>query len=65
MRDIAAPELIRALLFFLACIVIVGQSIINATVTWSCKGSPPHSWESLPGEVSFSLNDLPPLLSHL
>ena len=64
MRDIAAPESIRALQHFPACSVIVGQSIINATVTYSCIGSPPCSWESLRGEGSFSLNDLLPLLSH-
>ena len=44
--------------------MIVGQSIISATVNWSCVGSLPCSWESLLGEGSFSLNDLLPLLSH-
>ena len=37
---------------------------MSATVTWSCVGSPPCSWESLLGEGSISLNDLSPLLSH-
>ena len=64
MSDIAAPELVRALQHFLACTVIVGQSIMSATVTGSCVVSLPCSWESLLGEGSFSLNDLSPLLSH-
>ena len=64
MRDIAAPELIRALEHFPACIVIVGQSMISTIVTWSHAGSPPCLWESLLGEGSFSLYDWLPLLSH-
>ena len=40
------------------------KSIINATLTCSCVGIPPCSWESLLGEGSFSLNDWTPLLSH-
>ena len=43
MRDIAAPELMTALLHFLAWTVIVGQSIISAMVTGSCVVSPPCS----------------------
>ena len=64
MSDMAAPESIRALYHFPACTVIVGQSMMSATVTWSSKGSPPCLWESLLGEGSISLNDLCPLLSH-
>ena len=64
MRDIAVPESLRSLQHFPACLVIVGQSIINATVACSCVGGPVCSWESLLGEGSFSLNDLSPLLSH-
>ena len=43
---------------------MVGQSVMCATVTWSCVGSPPCSWESLLGEGSISLKDLSPLLGH-
>ena len=64
MSDIAAPESMRALQCFPAWSVIVGQSILSATVTGSCVVNPPCSWESLLGEGSFSLNDLSPLLSH-
>ena len=38
--------------------------MMSATVTWSCIGIPPCSWESLLGEGSVSLNDQIPLLSH-
>ena len=61
---IAAPELMRALKHFLAWTVIVGQSIVSATVIGSCVVSPPCSRESLLGEGLFSLNDPSPLLSH-
>ena len=44
MRDIAAPESIRALWHFPACIAIVGQSMMSATVTWLHVGSPHCSW---------------------
>ena len=64
MRDIAAPESIRALWHFPACIVMVAQSMISATVTWSHVGSSLCSWESLLGEGSVILNDQIPLLSH-
>ena len=37
---------------------------MSATVTWSFEGSPPCSWEPLLGEVSISLKDLSPPLSH-
>ena len=37
---------------------------MSATVTWSLKGSPPCSWESLLGEGSISLKDMIPLLNH-
>ena len=63
MSDIAAPDSMRALSCFLAWTVIVGQSIMSATVTGSCVVNPPCSWESLLGEGSFSLSDLSPLLS--
>ena len=36
---------------------------MSATVTWSCVGSPPCSWESLLGEGSVSLNDWIPILN--
>ena len=64
MRDMAAHESIRALYHFPACTVIVGQSMMSATVTWSYVGSPPCSWESLLGEVPVSLNDWISLLNH-
>ena len=64
MRDMTAPGSIRALLHFPACTVIVGQSVMSATLTWSVEGSPFCSWESLLGEDSISLKDLIPLLSH-
>ena len=64
MRDMAAPESTRAIQHFLACIVIVGQSIISATVAWLCVDSPPCSWESLFGEGIVSLNGQIPLLRH-
>ena len=48
-----------------ACTVIVGQSMMSATITWSPEGSPSCSWESPLGEGSISLMDLIPLSSHL
>ena len=64
MRDMAAPESIRALQHFPACTIIVGQSMMSTTVTWSCGGSPPCSCKSLLGEGSISLKNLSALLSH-
>ena len=64
MRDMAAPESIRALEHLPVWTVIVGQSMISATVTWSLEDSLPCSWESLLGETSISLKDLIPLPSH-
>ena len=64
MRDIAAPESIIALYHLPVCAVIVGQSMIGVTVTWSLKGSPHCSWESLLGDISTSLKFLILLLSH-
>ena len=58
MRDMAAPESIGALYHFPACTVIVGQSVMSATVTWLCGGSPPCSWKSLLGEGFISLKNL-------
>ena len=52
----AAPESINALYHFPACTVIVGQSIIHATVIVFSIGSPPLSWSALLREGSFSLN---------
>ena len=60
----AALESIRALKHLPICTIIVGQSVMSATVTWLFEGSPPCSWESLLGEGSISLKDLIPLLSH-
>ena len=40
----------KSFVAFAACIVIVGQSVMSATVTWLVEGSPPCSWESLLGE---------------
>ena len=42
MSDMAAPESIRALQCSPACNVIVGQSVMIATVTWSFEGNPPN-----------------------
>ena len=64
MSHMAAPESIRALWHFPTCTVIVGQSVMSATVTWSFEGSPPCSWESILGESSISLNNPSALLSH-
>ena len=47
-----------------ACTVIVGQSMMNATVTWLLEGNTPCSWESLLEEGSTSLKILIHLLSH-
>ena len=41
MREIAAPESIKALKFFLVCTVMVGQSIMHATVMVSSEFGPP------------------------
>ena len=64
MRDMAAPESIRVLLHLPVCTVIVGQSMMSATVTWLLQGSPPCAWESLLGEGSTSLKNLISLPSH-
>ena len=63
--EIAAPESIRALHHFPAWTVMVGQSIICATVTVSCMFGPFCSWGALLGEGFTSLNGLNPLLNHL
>ena len=63
MRDMAPPESIRALYYLPACTIIMGQSMMSATVTWLLEGSSPGSWESLLGEDSISLKNLIPLLS--
>ena len=52
----AAPESINALYHFPAWTVIVGQSIIHATVMVSSTGGPPCSWGALLREGFFSLN---------
>ena len=52
----AAPELIKALYHFPAWTVIVGLSIMHTTVIVSSTGVPPHSWDALLREGSFSLN---------
>ena len=44
--------------------MIVGQSMMSATVTCLLEGCPPCSWKSLLGEDSVSLNDQIPPLSH-
>ena len=64
MRDISAPESVRALKHFPACIVMVGQSMSSTTVTWLHVGSPSCSWVSLLEEGSVSLKHWIPLLSH-
>ena len=43
----ATPELINALYHFPVWTVIVGQSIIHATVMVSSTGGPPLSWGAL------------------
>ena len=52
----AAPESINTLYQFPVCTVIMGMSIIHATVIVSSIGGPPHSWSALLREGSFSLN---------
>ena len=64
MSDMAAPESIRALQHLPACIIIVGQSVMSATVTWLLEGNPPCSWELLLGKGSISLKDLIAPVSH-
>ena len=44
LSDTASPESMRALYCFLAWTVIVGQSVMSATVIGSCVVSPPCSW---------------------
>ena len=61
--EIAAPESIKTLYCFPAWTVMVGQSIIHATVTVSSVFGP-HSWGALLRESSTSLNGLSPLLIH-
>ena len=50
-----APESIKALHLFPACTVMVGQSVIHATVVASSAGGPPNSWGTLLREGSPSL----------
>ena len=64
MSDMVAPASVRALLHFPTCTVIVGQSVMSATIAWLFEGSPPCSWKSLLGEGSISLMNLIPLPSH-
>ena len=64
MRDMAAPESMRALYHFPACTVIVGQSVMSDPVMWSFEGSSSSSWESLLGEGSTNLKDLSHLPGH-
>ena len=53
--EMAASELMKALKHLLAWTVIVGKSIIHATVTVS-SASAPHSWGALLREGSASLH---------
>ena len=60
-NDIAARESINALYLLPAWTVMVGQSVMCATVITSVLGGPPHLWGALLREGSLSLN---PHLTH-
>ena len=51
-----ASESLNVLYCFPACTVMVGKSIIHATVMVSSTGGPPHSWDTLLREGIFGLN---------
>ena len=50
------PESISVLWHLPAWTIMVGQSIMHATVIISAVGGPPHSWGVLLREGSLSLN---------